>query len=122
MFKKSELKIGNRISGQRIAYTDWVTVSGIITAVSFDGNSAVLDIKTDEGYADWLVVDFEPETVAPVPAWQNEPATAKQIDYLVSLGVAVENGMTKSQASTLIGAAKSGDLGSFGGRYADGSY
>jgi hypothetical protein len=53
--------------------------------------------------------------------WRNEPATKKQIAYLVRMGVEIPNGLTKGSASNLIGAAKSGDLGSFGGWRTDGS-
>ena len=48
-------------------------------------------------------------------------ATNAQIEYLARLGVRFEDNMTKSRASELIDAAKSGNLGSVGGFYEDGS-
>jgi hypothetical protein len=48
-------------------------------------------------------------------------ATDAQIRYLVTLGVQLEDGMTKSRASELIDAARGGYLGSIGGTYTDGS-
>jgi len=60
------------------------------------------------------------QQIAPV-AFVDPPATAKQIAYLVSLRVQISANLTKREASRLIDAAKSGDLGSFGGFYTDGS-
>lgn len=53
--------------------------------------------------------------------WHHDPATNRQIEYLVTLGVSPEPSMTKGRASQLIDAAKRGDLGSVGGFYRDGS-
>jgi hypothetical protein len=54
--------------------------------------------------------------------WQDEPAREKQISYRLKLRVDFnEDGLTKGAASTLIEAAKNGDLGSFGAFYTDGS-
>jgi hypothetical protein len=53
--------------------------------------------------------------------WQQHPATSKQIQYLIDLGVRLENGMTKARASALIDAAKNSEIGSIGGFYRDGS-
>jgi len=78
---------------------------------------------------------FAPDTVvevevpdapaAPAPAvasdWRTHPATARQVEYLVSLGVQIEERMTKGRASQLIEAAKTGALGAVGGFYTDGS-
>jgi len=55
------------------------------------------------------------------PARCASAATPAQINYLNILGVKREDGMTKSRASELIDAAKSGMLGSVGGWYTDGS-
>jgi len=49
------------------------------------------------------------------------PATQRQQEYLVSLGVKLEPGMTVARASQLIDAAKNDYLGSIGGAYYDGS-
>ncbi len=53
--------------------------------------------------------------------WKNDAATGSQISYLNSLGVRLENGMTKGRASQLIDAAKNDELGSVSGYYTDGS-
>lgn len=58
-----------------------------------------------------------PATVTKKPAadWRNDPATDKQIEYLVSLGVNIDGmQLTKGQASRIIDAAKGGYLGSLG--------
>ena len=57
----------------------------------------------------------------PAQRWQDQPATTRQIEYLVALGVAVEPGMTKGRASELIDAAKGQDgIEYLGGQYAEG--
>jgi hypothetical protein len=53
--------------------------------------------------------------------WRNDPATEAQIRYMVTLGIEVEDGLTKGRASELIDAAKSADLGMANGFYQDGS-
>jgi len=59
------------------------------------------------------------EIVAQVQKMQNA-ATHKQIQYLISLGVQIQQDMTKQRASELIDAAKNGFLGSVNGFYSDG--
>jgi hypothetical protein len=64
-----------------------------------------------------------PAPVVKVTSWKNEPATEKQLDYLVALGVNI-NGkqITKGTASSLIEAVKSGDsVGMYGFTMIDGS-
>jgi hypothetical protein len=52
-----------------------------------------------------------------------EPATERQIQYLISLGVKLEAGLTKERASQLITFAKNGEgVGCVGGEMQDGSY
>jgi|GEM_PF-5563539 len=54
--------------------------------------------------------------------WRDDPATDKQMAYLVSLGIRTEPNMTKARASQLIDAHKyQGSVGHVGGWYADGS-
>jgi len=76
----------------------------------------------------YLITSENPVTVAPAPAptakrtnRRNRPATQRQQEYLVSLGVKLESGMTVARASQLIDAAKGNYLGSIGGAYYDGS-
>jgi len=52
--------------------------------------------------------------------WQDDPATDRQIAYLVALGVRIERNMSKGRASELIDAARGGYLGSVGGYRASG--
>ena len=53
--------------------------------------------------------------------WHDDPASRRQIEYLNSLGVRLEDGMTKGRASELIEAARGGYLGTVSGFYRDGS-
>ena len=62
----------------------------------------------------------QPKPVAVPVRWQDQPATLRQISYLVSLGVVVEKGITKGRASELIDAAKGDNLSAFGGVEAEG--
>lgn len=50
-----------------------------------------------------------------------EPATERQINYMIALGVNIDQYISKRQASQIIDAAKAGELGSIGYFLADGS-
>jgi hypothetical protein len=43
-----------------------------------------------------------PASIEEEPKWHRDPATAKQIDYIIGLGGTVRNSMTKGQASEMI--------------------
>ena len=43
-----------------------------------------------------------PASAEKEPKWHRDPATAKQIDYIIGLGGTVRSGMTKGQASQMI--------------------
>lgn len=54
--------------------------------------------------------------------WRDDPATSKQIEYIVALNVNIDGmTLTKGQASTIIDAAKNGTIGSLGMFYNGGS-
>lgn len=63
-----------------------------------------------------------PQSKRPARDWRGDRATEAQLRYLVSLGIELEDGMTKGRASDLIEAHKRGEgVGMVGGFYHDGS-
>ena len=67
------------------------------------------------------ITDLEKRAAQAAHNWRNDPATDRQREYLVALGVQLERNMTKGRASDLIEAAKANELGSIGGWRHDGS-
>jgi hypothetical protein len=121
-----------RTSGELIGYTQSPVSKSAKRALlgeggiygQGDGRSVIAE---DATIAEKIFARYGREQVAPVAAarqatrWQDQPATTRQIEYLVALGVAVEPGMTKSRASELIDAAKGQDgIEYLGGQYAEG--
>lgn len=81
-------------------------------------NGRVISMKNDQLFYSRSEIETNERDTRPAT---ERPATDKQIAYLISLGVDVPENLTVASASTLIDAAKNGDLGSFGGSYRDGS-
>lgn len=54
----ADIRIGDRVRGERSAYDEWVTIEGVVTGIDeyrADGQPrANINIKTDAGYTDWF--------------------------------------------------------------------
>lgn len=118
------------IDGKIIGYTRLpVSKSGKRSLLRRDGicrdPDGVSVIAYQAGVAEQIFAQYGREQDVPVAAaprqavrWQDQPATDRQLEYLSSLGVKNEPGMTKGRASMLIDAAKNGDgVESYGGEY-----
>ncbi len=59
-----EIRIGQRASGQRVAYDELVTVEGVVVSIdryTADGKPRmIVNVKTDNGWADWFGLDEKP--------------------------------------------------------------
>lgn len=108
MLKISDIQIGDRVSGRRIVYDEYVTIEGAVTSIdrfsASDGKSgrsymANINIRTDEGWDDWFGFDEHTKIIG-------DPATRKQMDYLTALNAWYDPAIMKRQASRLIDEAK----------------
>ena len=118
--------------GDRVL-VDWyedMDSEGIITAVSYMKDRFTVKLTNGDDAGDEYVFDIDEvraANVEPTPNkindWRDHPATGKQLEYLVALGIEFypEENLTKGRASELIDAAKRDELGSVGGWYTDGS-
>lgn len=108
MLRIGDIQIGDRVSGQRIVYDEYVTIEGVVTSIdrfsASDGKGgrlhmATVNVKTDEGWDEWFGFDEYTRILG-------DPATQKQLDYLVVLNAWHEPTITKRQANRLINDAK----------------
>jgi len=76
-----------------------------LAALVAAGNILPTDYGLADGWPVWRsIADLIPPPPAPppLPAWRQDPATEKQIEYLAAFGITAAPGLTKGEASDLI--------------------
>ena len=83
---------------------------GIGRVVTQDYTKDIIELTADE------IKKIQSRLTSADGNWKNDPATSRQIEYMVALGIynAAEMTLTKGQASNMIEIAKTEGIGSLG--------